>query len=212
MIRTIPLPVAIALLSGCSMLVDQSGPTLDAAWIRSRSLGGVTLDMRPATLVAVLTAMGYAARFRRSTDGFEDDIVTARGVPDRRSGSEMCASPGQPVELALRIRSGRIVQISCLSDGSRRMDRFTNSFSDRVNDSGRTQVSVIAVDHALTSFRALNAANMCPFLRSDPFKTPDDVEFCKGFVRSAGPYIYSYSMHASRFPSGTMTSVVLQES
>lgn len=197
------------LVSGCSLSMDQSGPTADAGWIRSRALGGVTLDMNADSLVKDLSALGYVARYRKGTDGHGDDIVTAHGTPARHSPDDVCIPSKQPVELAISIRSGRIARISCLTDGSRTIDRYTNRFTDTVNGIKGVEVSVAAVDHVLTSFRALNAADMCPFLTRDPYRTLEDANFCKDFSGSSGPYIYSYSLKANRFPSGNMNAFVI---
>ncbi len=209
MVRIALVLAAASCLIGCSLVMRRTGPVADREWIRTRSIGGVTLDMKPLTLVKDLAEMGYEVRFKPSTDGHVDDIVTARGIPRRLPSGEMCAPPGQRAELAIRIRSGRIVEISCLRDGPRRIENFTDRFVDTVNGFRNVEVSVAAVDYALTSFRALQAANMCPFLRSDPYRTMDDAEFCRKFRPTTGPYLYSYSVEASRFPSGIMSGVVL---
>jgi hypothetical protein len=209
MVRIALFLVAASSLIGCSLAARRTGPVADREWIRTRSLGGVTLDMKPSTLVKDLAEMGYEVRFKPSMDGHVDDIVTARSVPRRLRSGEMCASPGQRVELAIWIRAGRIVQISCLRDGPRRIENFTNRFVDTVNGIRNVEVSVAAVDHGLTSFRALHAADMCPFLRFDPYRTMDDITFCRRFKPTMGPYLYSYSLEASRFPSGIMSGIVL---
>lgn len=183
----------IIALCACNNSSGTSGPLRTPDWIRSRSAGGVSMEMSPASIRKALMDLGYDFHPTKSPPT-EDDIISAHGVMRHRNDSEICADQGAKVSLSIRMRNDRVIDITCFSNSMGVMPEPTRVFIDTANSFKNTSIKSYSVDDTFDSYRSLMGAELCPTLRSNEFKDASDIEFCKTFKRSRGPYAFYYSI------------------